>query len=56
MDEVIVTSEDEIKIMAEAFNKMKSSVRNYIEELHSKSEIESKLMEKEMQTLRCKPF
>jgi two-component system sensor histidine kinase YesM len=52
VDEVIVTSEDEIKIMAEAFNKMKSSVRNYIEELHSKSEIESKLMEKEMQNLK----
>jgi two-component system sensor histidine kinase YesM len=52
VDEVIVTSEDEIKIMAEAFNKMKSSVRTYIEELHSKSEIESKLMEKEMQNLK----
>ncbi len=52
VDEVIVTSEDEIKIMAEAFNKMKSSVRNYIQELHNKSEIESKLMEKEMQNLK----
>jgi len=52
VDEVIVTSEDEIKIMAEAFNKMKSSVRNYIEELHNKSEIESRLMEKEMQNLK----
>ncbi|NLM11789.1 MAG: HAMP domain-containing protein, partial [Clostridiaceae bacterium] len=30
VDEVIVTSEDEIKIMAVAFNKMKLNVRNYI--------------------------
>lgn len=52
VDEVIVTSEDEIKIMAVAFNKMKLNVRNYIKELHSKSEIESKLMEKEMQNLK----
>lgn len=52
VDEVIVTSEDEIKVMAEAFNKMKSSVRNYIKELQNKSEIESKLMEKEMQNLK----
>ncbi len=52
VDEVIVTSEDEIKIMAEAFNKMKSNVRNYIKELQNKSEIESKLMEKEMQNLK----
>ena len=38
--------------MAVAFNKMKLNVRNYIKELHSKSEIESKLMEKEMQNLK----
>lgn len=52
VDEVTVTSEDEIKVMAEAFNKMKSSVRNYIKELQNKSEIESRLMEKEMQNLK----
>jgi two-component system sensor histidine kinase YesM len=52
VDEVIVTSDDEIKVMAEAFNKMKSSVHNYIEALHSKSEIESRLMEQEMQNLK----
>lgn len=52
VDEVIVTSNDEIKVMAVAFNKMKSSVRNYIETLHSKAEIETKLMEKEMQNLK----
>ena len=52
MDEVIVASDDEIKVMAEAFNKMKASVHNYIEALHSKAEIESRLMEKEVQNLK----
>ena len=52
VDEVIVTSDDEIRVMAEAFNKMKASVHNYIGALHSKAEIESKLMEKEMQNLK----
>lgn len=52
VDEVIVTTDDEIKVMAVAFNKMKASVHNYIETLHSKAEIESKLMEKEMQNLK----
>lgn len=52
VDEVIVASDDEIKVMAEAFNKMKASVHNYIEALHSKAEIESRLMEKEVQNLK----
>lgn len=52
VEEVLVTTEDEIKVMAVAFNKMKASVRNYIEALHSKAEIESRLMEKEMQNLK----
>ena len=52
VEEVIVTSDDEIKIMAVAFNKMKASVHNYIEALHSKAEVESKLMEKELQHLK----
>lgn len=52
VDEVIVTSDDEIKVMAVAYNKMKASVHNYIEALHSKAEIETKLMEKEMQNLK----
>ncbi len=51
-DEVIATSEDEIKVLVKAFNKMKTSVRSYIEALQSKAEIESKLMEKEMQNLK----
>lgn len=52
VEEVHVTTDDEIKVMAVAFNKMKNSVKNYIEALHSKSEIEARLMEKEMQNLR----
>lgn len=51
-DEIIATSDDEIKVLVKAFNKMKTSVRNYIETLHNEAEIESKLMEKEMQNLR----
>lgn len=52
VDEVIVTGDDEIRVMAEAFNKMKASVHNYIGALQSKAEIESRLMEKEMQNLK----
>ena len=50
--EVMVSSKDEIKVMAEAFNKMKESIRNYIKALRSKAETEAKLMEKEMQNLK----
>ena len=38
--------------MVEAFNKMKGSIRNYIQALHSKAEMEAELMEKEMQNLK----
>ncbi len=51
-EEIIATSEDEIKVLVKAFNKMKTSVKNYIEALHNEAEIESKLMEKEMQNLK----
>lgn len=50
--EIIVTSDDEIKIMIEAFNKMKLNIQNYINELKDKSETEGKLMEQKVNNLK----
>ncbi len=50
-EEIHVESEDELKIMADAFNKMKLSIKDYIEELKSKAETETKLKNQEMANL-----
>ena len=52
--DVCVDSEWEIKIMAEAFNKMKKNIKTYIEEIHEQSEIKSRLMDEKMQNLKMK--
>lgn len=51
-EEVIVSGEDEIQIMAKAFNKMRISIRNLIEELKHTNEVEAQLYEKELQTIK----
>lgn len=51
-EEVIVSDEDEIQTMAKAFNKMRTSIRRYIEELKKANEIEAQLFEKELQTVK----
>ncbi len=48
---VKVNSNDEIGIMAEAFNRMIKSIRQYISELHEKAELERKLKEKDLENL-----
>jgi len=48
---VLVTSNDEIGIMAEAFNRMTASIREYINEINEKVELERRLQEKEMENL-----
>lgn len=50
--EVIVSDEDEIQTMAKAFNKMRISIRRYISELKKANEMEAKLYEKELQTVK----
>ncbi len=53
-DDVVVNSQDELSIMANAFNAMKHSIRNYIRELHDKADTESKLLEQQIENLRMK--
>ncbi len=51
-EDVEVFSDDEISIMGNAFNAMKHSIKDYIYELHDKSETESKLMEQQIENLK----
>ncbi|WP_419821775.1 sensor histidine kinase [Anoxybacterium hadale] len=51
---VKVDTDDEIGIMAEAFNRMTASIRQYIHEINEKVELERKLQEKEMENLIMK--
>jgi len=48
---VLVTSNDEIGIMAEAFNRMTASIREHINEINEKAVLERRLQEKEMENL-----
>lgn len=48
---VLVTSDDEIGIMAEAFNRMTDSIREHIKEINEKAILERRLQEKEMENL-----
>lgn len=54
VEEVDVHTEDEISVMAKAFNRMASSIRLYIEEIQEKAELKSRLKEQEMQNLSMK--
>lgn len=51
-EEIEVTSEDEFKVMAEAFNKMKHSIKEYVDQLHDKADTEARLMDQRVQNLR----
>jgi two-component system sensor histidine kinase YesM len=53
-DNVEVNTKDEIKVMADAFNKMKGNIKNHIEDLKTQAEIETKLMDEKVQNLRMK--
>ncbi len=50
--EIPVTGEEELRVMAQAFNGMKNSIRTYIREIHDQSETESLLMEQQMQNMK----
>ncbi|WP_010244134.1 sensor histidine kinase [Acetivibrio cellulolyticus] len=52
--EVMVGSKDEIGVMAEAFNRMTESIRQYITQIKEKAELESRLNEREMENLLMK--
>lgn len=50
-DDVEVFSQDEISVMANAFNAMKHSIKQYIKELHDKADTEAKLFEQQIENL-----
>ncbi len=51
-EDIEVHSQDELSIMANAFNGMKHSLRNHIRELHNKADTESQLLEQQIENLR----
>lgn len=52
--QVSVDTDDEISVMADAFNRMTSSIRQYIGQIREKAELEGRLKEQEMQNLSMK--
>ncbi|NTV91552.1 MAG: histidine kinase, partial [Clostridiales bacterium] len=52
--DVVVETDDEIGTMAQAFNRMTSSIREYITEIREKAELEGKLKQREMENLKMK--
>lgn len=51
---ITVDGDDEIGIMSEAFNRMTQSIREYVNEIKIKAELEGMLKEQEMENLRIK--
>jgi len=54
VEQVIVDTDDEISVMAGAFNRMTSSIREYINQIREKAQLEGRLKEQEMQNLVMK--
>ncbi len=52
IEDIHVASKDEISIMANAFNAMKHSIKDYIGELHDKADTESQLLEQQIENLK----
>lgn len=51
-DDIIVATNDELEVLARAFNKMKRSIHAYIEALKEKAFTEAKLKDQEMENLK----
>lgn len=51
-ESIIVEGEDEVKIMAQAFDEMRQSIKQSIEDLKKANEIKSQLFEKELQNVK----
>lgn len=47
-----VKSRDEVGILTQSFNKMSASIRNHVEELKQKAQVENKLYEEEMKNIQ----
>jgi len=51
-EDIRVATDDEFLTLANAFNKMKRNIREYIAQLHDKAETEARLMEQKLQNLK----
>jgi sensor histidine kinase YesM len=54
VEEVKVETEDEMKIMADAFNKMVLDMKNHVDDIKDKAKLQKQLSEKELQNLEIK--
>jgi sensor histidine kinase YesM len=54
IEPVEIKTNDEINVLAKAFNKMVVNIRSYIDEIKRQAEVEKKLKEQEMQNLKMK--
>jgi len=54
IEPVMIETDDEISVLAKAFNKMVVNIRSYIDEIKNQVEVESRLKEQEMQNLKMK--
>lgn len=52
IEDVQVKTNDEVELLAYAFNKMKHSIQSHILELHEKAETEAKLKDQELENLK----
>jgi len=52
VSDVIVSTNDEISLLSNSFNKMSSNIRNLIHEILEKADVERKLKEEEMKNLK----
>jgi sensor histidine kinase YesM len=54
MEPVKIQTNDEVNVLADAFNRMAVSIKNYIDKIKQQAEVEKKLQEQEVQNLRMK--
>ncbi|MFZ5968490.1 MAG: sensor histidine kinase [Bacillota bacterium] len=54
IEPVLIETDDEINVLAKAFNKMVVNIRSYIDEIKKQAEVENRLKEQEMQNLKMK--
>ncbi|OXT06720.1 ATPase [Thermoanaerobacterium thermosaccharolyticum] len=54
IEPIRIKTDDEVNILADAFNKMVTNIKNYIDEIKMQAKMEKRLKEQEMQNLKMK--
>jgi two-component system, sensor histidine kinase YesM len=54
IEPIRIKTDDEVNILANAFNKMVTNIKNYIDEIKMQAKVEKRLKEQEMQNLKMK--